>query len=72
MREDNVEKPKLQLVGLNGNALAILGRAYRAAREAGWEYEMIDTVLEEATSGDYNHLLQTMMKHFNVNGGEDE
>ena len=59
-------KPELELAGGDGNAFAILGRARRAAREAGWSREKIDAVLEEAMSGDYDHLLQTTMKYFDV------
>jgi len=72
MQENSTEKPKLQLVGLDGNARSITGRAQRAARKAGWEKDAIDAVLEEATSGDYNHLLRTIMKYFDVNGEEGE
>lgn len=58
--------PPLELAGLDGNAFAILGRARQAARRAGWSEERIDEVLEEAMSADYDHLLRTMTKHFDV------
>ncbi len=61
-----VEKPELKLAGLSGNAFAILGRAESAARKAGWGEKETDEMMQEATSGDYDHLLQTMMKHFEV------
>ena len=44
----------------------ILGNAQRAAKKAGWSREKIDEVMKEAQSGDYDHLLQTMMKYFEV------
>jgi len=67
MNEVNwAEKPVLQLTGIDGNAFVILGRAGRAARDAKWPRERIDAVMEEATAGDYEHLLQTMMKYFDV------
>jgi hypothetical protein len=65
----NAEKnklPKVTLTGEDGNAFSIMGRCQRAARRAGWTQEQIDVVLNEMQSGDYNHLLQTAMKHFDV------
>lgn len=59
-------KPPLKLVGTDGNAFAILGLAVRAARKAGWSHEQISDFQSEAMTGDYDHLLQTVMKHFDV------
>jgi hypothetical protein len=59
-------KPELVLVGEDGNAFAILGAAQKAARRAGWPQEKITAMLDEAKSGDYDHLLQTMMEYFEV------
>ena len=56
-------KPTLKLTGTDGNAFSILGKASRVARENKLDW---DTIQTEATSGDYDHLLQTMMKHFEV------
>ncbi len=64
--EDSIEKPKLQLVGLDGNAFAILGRARRAARDFGWSEEKIREVVDEAMSSDYDHLLSVIMEHFDA------
>ena len=57
------EKPQLQLLDQSGNAFAILGAARKVAiaNKLDW-----DAIKEEATSGDYDHLLQTMMKYFEV------
>jgi len=61
----------LQLVGLDGNAFSILGRAKRAMRMAG-QAELFDEYHAEATSGDYDHLLITTMNWFDVdNDGEE-
>lgn len=57
------EKPTLQILGENGNAFAILGAARRVASRNNMDW---NTIQAEATSGDYDHLLQTMMKHFEV------
>ncbi len=64
--EDSTEKPNLQLAGLDANALAVLDRAQRAAREAGWPKEKIREVMDEAMSGDYDHLLSVMTEYFDV------
>ena len=61
----NTSKPKLKLIGEDGNAFSILGRAKRALVEAGREDE-VQEYMEEATSGDYDHLLQVTMRWFEV------
>ena len=60
----------MALVGEDGNAFAILGRFSRAARQQGWTPEEIKAVTQEAMSGNYDHLLATIMD--NVDDGEDE
>lgn len=57
---------EVELVGQDGNAFAILGRVQRAMRRAGVEKEVIDQYAEEATSGDYDHLLATTMRYVEV------
>jgi hypothetical protein len=52
---------QVQLSGEDGNAFAILGRTAAALRHAGVPQEEIDAFFAEATSGDYDHLLQTTM-----------
>jgi uncharacterized protein DUF4314 len=52
---------QVQLSGQDGNAFAILGRTAAALRAAGVPREEIDAFFAEATSGDYDHLLQTTM-----------
>lgn len=56
-------KPILKLVGNDGNAFAILGAASRIARQNGMDWKAISA---EAMNGDYDHLLQTMVKYFEV------
>jgi len=53
---------QVQLTGQDGNAFAILGRTTGALRRAGLPQEEIDDYVAEATSGDYDHLLQTTMR----------
>lgn len=54
---------KMTLVGVNGNAFALMGEFARNARKQGWYQEEIDLVLDECKSGNYNNLLQTLMNH---------
>lgn len=56
-------KVTMKLVGEDGNTFAILGRFQRAARKAGWSQEDITKVINDATSGDYDHLLAVMCEH---------
>lgn len=56
-------KPKLKLLGNDGNAFVILGLAHRVAKENDMDW---DKIRAEVKSGDYDHLLRTMMKYFEV------
>lgn len=60
--ETTTEKPpvKFRLVGHDGNAFALLGGFQTAAKKAGWTKEQIKEVIDEAMSGDYDHLLYTI------------
>ena len=60
------EKPYVKLTGEDENAFFILGRCGRAMRKAGWSKDQIDQFHKEATSDDYDHLLQTVMKYCEV------
>jgi hypothetical protein len=55
---------EVQLSGEDGNAFAILARCARAGREAGLERDELDKFRKEATSADYDHLLQTALRWF--------
>lgn len=57
-------RPLLAMTGEDGNAVAILARAKRAAFKAGWGIDQITAMVDEATSGDYDHLLATMIRRF--------
>jgi len=61
-----MEKPVLELVGQDGNAFSILGKALKVARKAGWTEDQVKKFQKEATSGNYDHLLSTCMKYFEV------
>lgn len=56
----------VELTGQDGNAFAILGAVQKALRRAGVPKAELDAFFAEATSGDYDHLLQTAMRWVNV------
>lgn len=60
------KRPRVKLVGRDGNAFAVLGACRRAARAAGWSDADWAAFHGEATSGDYDRLLVTVMNHFEV------
>lgn len=53
----------LNLVGINGNAYAIMGAFRKQARKENWTAEEIKAVLDEAQSNDYVRLLATIENH---------
>ena len=61
-----ITKPSVKLIGQDGNAFAIMGNIKRELKRAGADKEYIDEYLKEATSGDYNHLLNVSMKYVHV------
>lgn len=62
---------KVTLVGEDGNAFSIMGRAAKAARKAGLSQEQIKEYQADAMSGDYDNLLVVTMEYFDCDG-EDE
>jgi len=65
------EKVTVELVGQDGNAFAVIGRCERAMRQARWTAQEITAFRMEATCGDYNHLLATVMEYCE-DASEDE
>ena len=57
---------QVQLTGRDGNALGVLGTVRAALRAGGVSDEDVSRFHEEATSGDYNHLLATAMAWVDV------
>jgi hypothetical protein len=53
---------EVELIGRDGNAFAILGTVARALREAGATQQEVDEFHTEATAGDYDALLTTVMR----------
>ena len=57
----------VQLTGEDGNAYSILGRVRKEMRKSGVSDNEINKFLDEATQGNYDHLLRTCMKWVNTN-----
>lgn len=51
------------LVGVDGNAYAIMGYVKRAMRKCGFSLEEQKEYIEKAMSGDYNNLLVVSMDY---------
>lgn len=63
---DNYTQPEVdsgELVGTDGNAFAVMGFVTNALRDAGNDQSVVDAYVANATSGDYNHLLQVSMAY---------
>ena len=56
----------VKLTGTDGNAFAVLRKVLAALDRASLRQESIKEFSEEATSGDYDHLLRTCMKWVDV------
>ncbi len=63
---------KLKLVGLNGNAFALMGAFQRQAKREGWTEAEVKSVLDVAMKGDYSHLLTTLSDHCENGGYHDD
>lgn len=58
---EHAEKVQFDIANSDDNAFALIGGWKRAARREGWSEDDIEAVLAEAMSGDYDHLVQTIM-----------
>jgi len=56
----------VRLAGVDGNAFVIIGVCSKAARKAGVPDAEIEAFQAEATDGDYDHMLRTCMKYFDI------
>lgn len=63
---EDLARPKVKLIGEDGNAFFMIGRCRRAAKKAGWTEEQLDRVTKEMIAGNYDHLLATVQKYFDV------
>lgn len=53
----------VELEGLDGNAIVIIGAVSRGLRRAGNSKDVLDAFANEAMSGDYDHVLQTAIAY---------
>lgn len=60
------KKPKVKLIGKDGNAFAIMGVVSAALRKAGFDKPYIDEYMRESMAGDYDNLLCVAMKYVDV------
>ena len=67
----NERKVQGSLVGINGNAFSLLAHFQRLARRQGFDKEWIDSVLEDAKSADYDHLIYTLSSHMTMDDSKD-
>lgn len=56
-------RPTLEILGTDGNAFALLGKAKTVADKNKMDWKKIK---EEAMSGDYDNLLRTLGKYFRI------
>lgn len=63
-----IKYPKVvvKLEGEDGNAILIISRVRKALKKAGVSAEEIELFRKEATSGNYEHLLQVVMDWVSV------
>jgi hypothetical protein len=75
IKEDRERLP-YSLIGIDGNAISIIGYVKRAMRENGYSNEALQTYQEEALSGNYDELLALSVaaidKINRANGYDDE
>jgi hypothetical protein len=65
-----IKKPKVALVGEDGNAWSIIGRVARALKQAGCSKEVVDEYRAKSLGGDYSNVLATAMDY--VDEGPDD
>jgi hypothetical protein len=63
---------KVELIGNDGNAFSVLGSVKRALKNGGVSADEITKFYEEATSGDYNHLLCTVMDWVVITSADED
>lgn len=55
-------RARMSLVGLDGNAFAIIGAVARGLRMAGATVEQVEAFRVEATAGDYDQVLRAALR----------
>jgi len=57
---------EVELVGQDGNAFNLIGIVQKALKNGGCTKAEIDQFIKEATSGDYDNVIQTCMRWVEV------
>lgn len=60
------KKPKVKMVGEDGNAFAIMARCHKAWRKANKLEPVWHEIRQKMMKGNYDHLLNTVMEYFEV------
>lgn len=63
--EETEYKPKVKLVGRNGNAFAIMGEVKKVLVKEGMK-DLVPQFIKEATAGDYNNLLAVVSEYCEI------
>lgn len=58
-----MEKIQLNLRGITSSSWEIIGTFQKLARRNNWPENEINKVLQEANSGSYDHLVETIKEH---------
>ena len=62
-KEEKDMDEKYSLVGVNGNAYAVMGYTAKAMRREGFSQEEIEEMKNKAMSDDYDNLLMVCMEY---------
>jgi hypothetical protein len=54
----------IDITGPQGNAFALMGTARMLGEQLGWDRPKITMMINDMTSGDYEHLLKVFDCHF--------
>ena len=61
---DQRGRREINLNGPAGNAFSLMGQAQSFAKQLGWTREQTKEMIDDMTSGDYEHLLEVFDNHF--------
>jgi len=53
----------LDLTSIDSNAYSLMGHFQKQARKEGWDQDEIAAVLKECMSGNYDHLVETLLEY---------
>ena len=62
-----MNKVKMTLIGVDGNAFALIGAFAKEAKRQGWSKEQVEEVTKKAMKGSYDELLCTLMENIEDN-----